>query len=115
MMGLIIKEQWLNEILAGRKTWELRGRNTKIRGKIALIQKGSGQVVGTCQLVDVKGPLTPDEYRHNFDKHRVPVENGLMYPKTYAWILQDARRFEHPISYKHPSGAVIWVRLPDLP
>lgn len=34
MNGLIIKKQWLDKILAGEKTWELRGSNTKVRGRI---------------------------------------------------------------------------------
>ena len=33
------------------------------------------------------------------------------YRQTYAWVVQNARRLERPVAYRHPSGAVIWVRL----
>lgn len=31
-----------------------------------------------------------------------------MYDNVYAWKLKDVVKFENPIEYKHPSGAVIW-------
>jgi hypothetical protein len=42
MKGLIVKSPWIELILEGKKTWEIRGSNTKIRGPIALIKSGSG-------------------------------------------------------------------------
>lgn len=116
LRGLLIKSPWIEEILQGRKTWEIRGSNTNIRGKIALIRSGSGLVVGTCELVDVKGTLTLPEMRRNVDKHCIPLndlERGLYYEKTYAWVLKNAKPLKTPIPYKHPSGAIIWVKLPD--
>ena len=53
MNGLIIKPEWIDKILSGKKTWEIRGNKTKIRGKIALIQSGTSEIYGTCELVDV--------------------------------------------------------------
>ena len=50
--GLIIDEPWISMILRGSKTWEMRKTITKIRGPIALIRKGSKQVVGTADLVE---------------------------------------------------------------
>ena len=55
--ALLIREPFVSWILSGKKTWELRGSATKIRGRIALVASGSGTVVGTCDLVDVRGPL----------------------------------------------------------
>jgi hypothetical protein len=115
MNGLIILEEWLDLILNGRKTWEIRNRNAKIRGQIALIQKGSGLIIGVCDLIDVKGPLSVDELEKSIDKHQVPIgflRNALNYKKTYAWVLTNARRLRNPKPYKHPLGAVIWVKLP---
>ena len=41
-----------------------------------------------------------------------PSEAALgYYRQTFAWVVKNARRLERPIPYKHPSGAVIWVRL----
>lgn len=41
---------WIEETLAGRKTWELRRTGPGVRGKIALIKSGSGLIVGTAVL-----------------------------------------------------------------
>ena len=56
--ALLIKEPWISMILEGKKTWEIRGSATKRRGRIALVASGTGTVVGTCDLVDVVGPLS---------------------------------------------------------
>jgi hypothetical protein len=58
MNGLVIRSPWVDMILAGEKTSEIRGKKTSIRGTIALIRGGSGLIVGTCELIDVVGPLT---------------------------------------------------------
>ena len=55
--GLVIKSPAIDKILLGIKTWEMRSKSTQVRGPIALIKKGSGQIVGIANLVDVKGPL----------------------------------------------------------
>jgi hypothetical protein len=108
--GLLILKEPLDKILAGTKTWEIRGKATARRGPVALIQSKSGCVVGTCELVDVVGPLTLPELQRS-----APLTgfrpNRLPYSTTYAWVLPDARRLADPVPYKHPAGAVIWVRL----
>jgi hypothetical protein len=48
--GLIIGSPYIDWILAGKKTWEIRGSYTHVQGKIALIRSGSGLVVGTCEV-----------------------------------------------------------------
>lgn len=115
MKGLIVDQPWIDYILNGRKKWEIRGSNTKIRGPIALIRKGSGHVVGKCELFDVKGPLTLAEMQKNLNSHRI-VKNDLelvfkRYPTPYAWILKNVKPLRKPLRYDHPRGAVIWVNL----
>lgn len=117
MRGLIIKSPYVDYVLQGLKTWEIRGTKTNIRGRIALIKKGSCSVVGTCVLKDVKGPLTIDEMlstKHHCIEHERLKRDGLHYDKTYAWILSDPIIFDEPIPYNHPRGAVIWVNLNDM-
>ncbi|MEQ1729998.1 MAG: ASCH domain-containing protein [Vicinamibacterales bacterium] len=111
--GLLIQAPYIDHILDGSKVWELRGSATKIRGRIALIQSASGTVVGTCDVVDVVGPLTLKQLRQNAKKAGMrPSEvRSLLYPKTFGWVVAKARRFRSPVPYKHPSGAVIWVKL----
>ena len=114
MKGLIIRSPWIEKILAGEKTWELRGSNTKIRGKIALIAGGTKTVLGVCELSDAKGPLSADDllgavHLHGVEKRA--LENGLPYRRTYAWVLEKTLAFSSPVPYRHPQGAVIWVNL----
>jgi hypothetical protein len=116
MKGLLIKERWLDLILSGKKTWEIRGKATTIRGRIALIQSGSGMVYGVCEVVDVRGPLSIEEMQANCDHHciaRDDIPNVVKYKTIHAWVLQNARRLRRPVPYDHPYGAVIWVNLPE--
>ena len=78
--ALIIRSPHIEKVLAGTKTWEIRSRSTNIRGPIALIRSESGLVVGTCELVDVKGPLRYSEFRDNARKwggKSADVERGV--------------------------------------
>jgi len=108
--ALIIREEPLAKILAGKKTWEIRGSATKRRGRIALVQSKSRLVVGTAELVDVRGPLSLAELRDA--SHRSQFRpSELPYRSTFAWVLCGARRLRNPVPYEHPPGAVIWVKL----
>jgi len=115
MKGLVVRSPWIDMILDGSKTWELRGSSTRIRGHIALIKSKSGTVVGRCDLVGVVGPLSRAQLLSSSRRHRVEPEQlaGVLgrYPQTYAWVLSNVRRLRKPVRYRHPSGAVIWVRL----
>lgn len=116
MKGLVIKEPWIDMILDGKKTWEIRGSNTTIRGSIALIKSGTGMIYGTAELVDVVPLHGPDDFElilTTFDKHQVPL-GAVSYLKPYAWVLKNPVKYAEPVPYKHPQGAVIWVNLKEL-
>jgi ASCH domain-containing protein len=116
MHGLLIRSEPLEAIMRGEKTWEIRGRRTYIRGQIALIRSGSGQIVGTCELVDCIGPLSLSDLRRNCSQHGMPqqdLRSGIPYAKTYAWVLKNARRLEKPFHYRHKLGIITWHPLPD--
>jgi hypothetical protein len=112
--GLIINTPFIDWILAGRKTWELRTQQTLQRGPNALIQKGSGQGVGDARLIGSKGPLTDAEMEANVHLHAVSLEQ-LRLPDLAkcrrAWVFANAKRLPRAVSYVHPSGAVKWVTL----
>lgn len=112
MKALIIKKQWLDLILEGKKSWEIRGSNTKIRGQIELIQSGSGLIVGRCDIVD-SIELTRQQYENSFDKHCISDISILPYKKAYAWVINNPIRYKNPRKYKHPKGAVIWVKIEE--
>jgi len=112
--GLVIKSPWTDLILKGKKTWEIRGSKTNIRGKIGIIESGTGTIVGTANLVDSLGPLSVREMNKHGKEHQLitPMKATEMpYAKTYAWVMEDVVLFKKPKPYKHPMGAVIWVDL----
>jgi ASCH domain-containing protein len=112
MKGLIIDEPWIACIISGTKTWELRSRNTLIRGRIPLIRKGSKTVIGVADLVDTLPNLSISDLKANFENHRVPESDfGEDFKHKTAWVLQHARPLREPVPYRHPAGAVIWVNL----
>lgn len=111
--ALIIDEPWIGHILAGRKDWEMRSRPTTKRGPIALVRKGSGQVVATARLVDCLPPLSAADMAAHADRHRIPA--AMIGQEGYRWftpwVLADVQILSMPVPYRHPSGAVTWVDL----
>ncbi len=106
--GLIIQKSWLDKIFDEGKTWEMRSAKTKVTGKIGLIEASSGVIVGEANLMGCLAPIKAnDKY---FNKHKIEDPN-LLKKWKYPWILSDAKRYDNPIPYKHPQGAVIWVKL----
>lgn len=110
MKALIIKSPWLKLILDGQKTWEIRSRRTNVRGKIALIQSGTGLVYGEAVLTDCI-ELTRDMLESNYDRHRISDLSIVTYNHPCAWVLSDAKKYDKPIPYNHPQGAVVWVNI----
>lgn len=116
MKGLIIRAPWIDMILAGKKTWEMRTKPTSIRGRIALIKAGSGAVYGTAELVECLAPLNEGQLRLSANRHGIPdhqIHEALANNWTTPWVLRDVEVFEVPKPYRHPSGAVTWVDLGD--
>lgn len=109
MNGLIIKKPWIDLILNYQKIWEIRGQNTKIRGKIKLIESGTGCVVGECELVNCIA-LNEKTFFENESKHLIKNKT-LPYKKNYAWEIKNPKRYLKKEPYSHPRGAIIWVKL----
>ncbi|WP_143032211.1 hypothetical protein [Tenacibaculum sp. MAR_2009_124] len=87
----------------------MRSRPTKIRGRIGLIESGSGLIVGE---VDLEGCSSePIEKNAKYIKYHYIEDLELLDTWSWAWYLKNARRYKTPIPYNHPKGAVIWVKL----
>lgn len=109
MKGLIIRKQWLDKILNNGKCWEMRSTHTKARGTIKLIEAGSGMIVGECMIAG-SDKVTPDMFASTFDNHQLG-DVSLLEKWGYAWRLCNVKKYDKPIPYSHPRGAVIWVNL----
>jgi hypothetical protein len=112
--GLVIDQPWVGLIADRKKTWEMRTRQTKVRGWIGLIEKGTGTVIGLACLTDSLPALKRDLHHLHFKKHRVP-SGRKRYDGKYLtpWVLAKSFRLSRPVSYQHPSGAVTWVTFAD--
>lgn len=76
-----------------------------------MIEAGSGLIVGKANLIDSLEALSESEYYLHVDKHKIPRMAGVSSRWKYPWVLDGAIHFSCPISYAHPKGAVIWVKI----
>ena len=110
-VALVVKKRWLNKILDGEKDWEIRSSNTSRRGWIHLAEsKACGKLMGRARLVDCF-ELSKSQFGKSRCHHCVRYLSEVPYNRMFAWVLNDAERFEKPFMYEHAQGAVIWVRL----
>lgn len=113
MDGLIIKRKWLDKIISGQKTEEIRGRNTSKTGeRILLLESGSQIIRGTC-IIRSAHIITAEEWDRTRDKHLVKLTWGELvkiYPVPWAWEIESVTANTVLEYYRHPSGAVIWVK-----
>lgn len=114
MDGLIIKKEWLDLILSGRKTLEIRGRDTKKVGQtIYLLESGTHRIRGTCKISEAFPICASPHWNQEKSRHCVDVsweEVIKVYKVPYAWELSEVVEWEKISYYKHPKGAVIWVK-----
>lgn len=114
MRGLIIRSPHIDNILAGRKTWEMRSTAINLRGTIALIKAGSGSVVGIADVLGSVGPLTIEERLATEHRHCVSASTwqDIQFQKyEYAWVLGNVTPLANPVPYRHPKGAQAFVTL----
>lgn len=113
MDGLIIKKEWLDLILKGKKTLEIRGHDTKkLDEPIYLLESGSHRIRAICKI-DATFPISCSDWHEEMHNHCVNIsykELKTIYSNPYAWILKEVEPIEDIWHYAHPKGAVIWVK-----
>ena len=110
-MVLLMKARWLDLILSGKKTWEIRGTQTTQRGIIHLALSGAGgQIAGQCRITK-SYTINRKTLSKHFTKHRIEDLSIVTYRKPHVWEISHVRRYKQPFLFGHPQGAVIWVRL----
>lgn len=124
--ALYIKEQWAEEILEGRKTWEIRGRRLHIRGRVALAASGTGRLIGEVVFVDclevghrdAAGALVPGAEADlfigrpdNYCKHGISDVSQVTYARVYAWVMEAPRRYHPAVPFQRKAGQVGFIDL----
>lgn len=111
--ALIIRRPHIDKILSGEKIWEMRSKPTKVRGRIGLIEAGSGLIVGECEILGVGESIK--NFNLGYGQHFHRVEDLSLLDKWHIpWIMGNPVRYKEPIPYDHPKGAVIWVKVDIL-
>ena len=107
--AFIVKKVLNDKIFDEGKVWEMRSSRTKVTGKIGLIESGTNTIVGEAELFGYSELPVP-KHRDLIKYHKVE-DLELLEKWKWAWFLSKAKRYEKPIPYQHPQGAVIWVKL----
>ena len=107
-LALLLHEKWLNKILNEGKTWEIRGRNTNIRGKIYLAFKD--HIYGETTIID-SFPVTRQQLQDNIDKHHVDDLSIIKYKTPHIWKLQNSIKYQQRLKLPRKCGQVVWVKV----
>jgi hypothetical protein len=115
LSAIPIREPWIDMILNGEKTWEIRSKFTKKIGVVALIRSKSGTVAGTAILAEVIQLTAELAYQKYALMGFEPLtrKEAKELEGQYAWVMKDVVKFKNPVPYKHPYGAVTWVTLDE--
>lgn len=117
MDGLIIKKKWIELILAGKKTIEIRGSDTAKRGeRIYLLESCTHRVRGEC-IIESTFPISCSDWSEERENHCVDISYADLkkkYKKPHAWVLNEVKPMKNILYYNYPKGAVIWVKNVEL-
>ena len=112
--ALIVRQPYAELIINDQKALEMRSRHTNVRGRIGIIPKGSGVIIGSVELVnswDYTGEAGLKSIGGQTLHCVEPKDWNLLDKWCFGWELAKPERYETPIPYDHPRGAVTWVRI----
>ncbi len=120
MKVLTIKEPWATLIVEGYKEYEFRSWKTNYRGKI-LIHAGlnidkdmlerfkcynlnytKGAIIGEAEIVDCI--FIDEKFNQELTNKNNIVYGKSNYVETYAWKLQNIKKYDNPIYIKGKLG-----------
>ena len=104
---LILKRPWLDMVLSGEKTMEIRHRSLR-RGRTYYLGFG-GHVHGSAVVSHVAAVESVAQWRTLLPQHRWDIAE-LPYQRTFAHSLTLVAKAAAPVPYRHPRGAIGLVR-----
>lgn len=113
MKVLVMKKEYLLDILNGKKTYDARSYDTSIRGNIALLASENNKIYGFVDLYDVK-EITFEEYLtwHNIDKEYFSLYKKQ--DKYYAYLVRNPRFLSSPIKINRDHNSeFVWCEVDD--
>lgn len=90
MRCLFVKPPFAGYIVDGVKLIEYRTRETYIRGRVGIIESGTGTIIGTVDIFDCY-------FNPRF--------------QIYEWYLHNPKRFATPVPFERKRGAMVWIDL----
>ena len=83
-------------------------RKLDVKTRFFAESQAGGKLTGRARLVNCF-PVSRQSFQRHYKKHCVPSLSMVPYNTLYAWVLEEAEKFEEPFEYEHKQGAVIWV------
>lgn len=120
MKVLTIKEPWATLIIEGYKEYEFRSWKTNYRGKILIhagktiehdmldrfgdynLKYNCGYIIGEAYITDCI--LVDEKFNKKLQNINSKVYAGSNHTETYAWKLENIKRYDNPISCKGKLG-----------
>ena len=102
---MVMRQPWLDYILDGKKTMELRGR----KRRLGFIWLGmGGTIYGRAKIVGAVN-LNEEEFRARESEHCWPGSDAIPYNgKPCGLMLQEVTKLPLPIPYWRPPCAIGW-------
>ena len=104
---LLLKPEWLDHILSGRKDLEIRARSAQWAGPIGLAT--GCELHGYCKVVSSR-PVSREELLALQHRTCCPPEL-INYKQPWVWELTEVHRLSDPLSLPRKKGQVVWVRV----
>lgn len=120
MKVLTIREPWASLIVYGYKKYEFRSWKTNYRGKVLIhaglgidsdkldrfknygIEYSKGAIIGEAEIVDCI--LVDKEFNEELRKINPTVYDKSNYTETYAWKLDNVKKYDDVIYVKGKLG-----------
>ena len=114
---LTVKPEFLADILAGKKSWEVRRSNAHYRGTVAFAASGTRRIRGTGQLVEARwlshnALATPLATQfHRLQEQQINTYGSAT--GAWVWVFESVELFEYPLAWSPRRGCVIWSNVPE--
>lgn len=107
---LAVKPEWASKIIDGKKTIEIRSRNTNIKERVAVYASSPvNKIIGTVRIVASSQCIDEVEYETYKNEHLAPSK-FYKKGKTYFWHLKHPITFTEPIIYTPKRGTIVWSK-----